>query len=68
MRWPHPIGVSAGHLYAATGQFSYPFHGRHFRARGLLFLRIIEGVVSAPPTTMPELIKAPSPHPVRMPH
>jgi transposase-like protein len=69
-RWlagTHQSGVSAEHLQAYLDEFTFRFNRRHSRARGLLFLRLLEGCVSAPPTTMRELIKVPNPHPVRTP-
>jgi len=69
-RWlagTHQSGVSAEHLHAYLDEFTFRFNRRHSRARGLLFLRLLEGTVTAPPTTMRELIKVPNPHPVRKP-
>ena len=69
-RWlagTHHSGVSSEHLQAYLDEFTFRFNRRHSRARGLLFLRLLEGCVSAPPTTMRELIKIPNPHPVRTP-
>ena len=60
-------GISAEHLQAYLDEFTFRFNRRHSRARGLLFLRLLEGAVSAPPTTMRELIKVPNPHSVRTP-
>jgi len=69
-RWlagTHQSGVSAEHLQAYLDEFTFRFTRRHSRARGLLFLRLLEGAVTTPPTTMRELIKVPNPHPVRNP-
>jgi transposase-like protein len=69
-RWlaaTHQSGVSAEHLQAYLDEFTFRFNRRHARARGLLFFRLLEGAVSAGPTTMRELIKVPNPHPVLTP-
>ena len=69
-RWlagTHQSGVSAEHLQAYLDEFTFRFNRRHSRARGLLFLRLLEDAVNAPPTTMRELIKVPNPHSVRKP-
>lgn len=69
-RWlagTHQSGVSAEHLQAYLDEFTFRFNRRHSRARGLLFLRLLEGAVTAPPTTMKQLIKVPDPHPVLTP-
>jgi hypothetical protein len=65
-RWlagTHPSGVSVEHLQAYLDEFTFPLNRRHSRARGLLFFRLLEGAVSAGPTTTRELIKVASPHP-----
>ena len=69
-RWlagTHQSGVSAEHLQAYLDEFTFRFNRRHSRACGLLFLRLLEGAVTAPPTTMRELIKVPNPHSVAEP-
>ena len=69
-RWlagTHQSGVCAEHLQAYLDEFTFRFNRRHSRARGLLFLRLLEGAVNAPPTTMRELIKVPNPHSVTKP-
>lgn len=48
-------------------EFTFRFNRRHSRTRGLLFLRLLEGAVTAPPITMKQLIKVPDPHPVLTP-
>ncbi len=58
-------GVSTEHLQAYLDEFTFRFNRRHSRAGGLLFFRLLEGAVTAAPTTMRELIKVPNPHPVR---
>lgn len=66
-RWlagTHQSGVSVDHLQAYLDEFTFRFNRRHARARGLLFFRLLEGAVTAAPTTMRELIKVPNPHPV----
>jgi|GEM_PF-3382158 hypothetical protein len=70
LRWlagTHQFVVSAEHLQAYLDEFTFRFNRRHSRARGLWFFRLLEGAVTAPPTTMRELIKVPNPHPVRRP-
>jgi transposase-like protein len=69
-RWlagTHQSGVSAEHMQAYLDEFTFRFNRRHSRARGLLFFRLLEGAVTAAPTTMRELIKVPNPHPVPTP-
>lgn len=56
--------ISAEHLRAYLDEFTFRFNRRHARARSLLFLRLLEGADTAPPTTMKQLIKVPDPHPV----
>ena len=66
-RWlagTHQSGVSAEPLQAYLDEFTFRCNRRHSRARGLLFL---EGALTAPPTTMRELIKVPNPHSVKKP-
>jgi hypothetical protein len=68
-RWlagTHQSGGSAEHLQAYLDEFTFRFNRRHARARGLLFLRLLEGAVRAGPTPMRELIKVTNPHPVAM--
>lgn len=68
-RWlagTHQCGGSAEHLQAYLDEFTFRFNRRHARARGLLFLRLLEGAVRGRPTPMRELIKVPNPHPVAM--
>jgi transposase-like protein len=69
-RWlaeTHQSGVSAEHLQAYLDEFTFRFTRRHSRARGLLFLRLLKGAVTTPPTTMRELIKVPNPTPYGIP-
>jgi ISXO2-like transposase domain len=69
-RWlagTHQSGISAEHLQAYLDEFTFRFNRRHSRARGLLFLRLLEGAVTAPPTTMKQPIKVPDPRPVLTP-
>ncbi len=63
----HQSGISAEILQAYLNEFTFRFNRRHSRARGLLFLRLLEGAVTTPPTTNKQLIKAPDPHPVLTP-
>jgi transposase-like protein len=65
-RWlagTHQSGGSAEHLHAYLDEFTFRFNRRHARARGLLFLRLLEGAVRTGPSPMRELIKVPNPHP-----
>lgn len=69
-RWlsgTHQSGIATEHLQAYLDEFTFRFNRRHARARGLLFLRLLEGAMNTGPTTMRELIKVPNPHPVPLP-
>jgi hypothetical protein len=63
-RWladTHQSDVSVEHLQAYLDEFTFRFNRRPARARSA---EKLEGAVSAGPTTMRELIKAPNPDPV----
>jgi hypothetical protein len=42
--------VTVEHLDACLNEFAFRFNRRHSRSRGLLFLRLLQNAVAAPPT------------------
>jgi transposase-like protein len=53
-RWllgTHQGGVKPGHLQAYLDEFTFRFNRRRSRARGMLFYRLLEQAVQAPPRT-----------------
>ena len=58
-RWllgTHHGSVSADHLQAYLDEFTFRFNRRHSRSRGLLFRRLLEQAVDAPPATYQNLV------------
>ena len=58
-RWllgTHQGGVKPGHLQAYLDEFTFRFNRRRSRARGMLFYRLIEQSVQAPPRTYRSLV------------
>jgi hypothetical protein len=71
-RWllgTHQGGVKAAHLQAYLDEFTFRFNRRRSRERGMLFYRLLQGAVQAPPRTYRSLISTtpvtgrPSPKP-----
>ena len=63
-RWllgTHQGAVEADHLQAYLNEFCFRFNRRHSRARGLLFYRLMQLAVSAPPLTYRHLVVNPQP-------
>ena len=61
-RWllgTHQGGVQPGHLQAYLDEFTFRFNRRRSRARGMLFYRLLEQSVQAPPRTYRSLVSAP---------
>jgi len=61
-RWllgTHQGGVQPGHLQAYLDEFTFRFNRRRSRARGMLFYRLLEQSVQAPPRTYRSLLAAP---------
>lgn len=53
--------VSPEHLPAYLDEFAFRFNRRTASRRGLLFLRLLEHAVTAPPTTYRDLVVTPAP-------
>jgi hypothetical protein len=68
-RWllgTHQGGVKPGHLQAYLDEFTFRFNRRRSRSRGMLFYRLLEQSVQAPPRTYRSLVCDPGtgrPHP-----
>jgi transposase-like protein len=63
-RWllgTHQGAVEADHLQAYLNEFCFRFNRRHSRARGLLFYRLMQLAVGAPPLTYRHLVVTPQP-------
>lgn len=63
-RWllgTHQGGVKSGHLQAYLDEFTFRFNRRRSRARGMLFYRLLEQSVQAPPRTYRSLVSQPTP-------
>lgn len=63
-RWllgTHQGAVEADHLQAYFNEFCFRFSRRHSRARGLLFYRLLQFAIAAPPVTYRQLVVNPSP-------
>lgn len=61
-RWllgTHQGGVKPGHLQAYLDEFAFRFNRRRSRARGMLFYRLLEQSVQAPPRTYRSLVSEP---------
>ena len=61
-RWllgTHQGGVKPGHLQAYLDEFTFRFNRRRSRARGMLFYRLLEQSVQAPPRTYRSLVVDP---------
>ena len=61
-RWllgTHQGAVKPGHLQAYLDEFTFRFNRRHSRARGMLFYRLLEHAVQAPPRTYRSLVVDP---------
>jgi transposase-like protein len=61
-RWllgTHQGGVKPAHLPAYLDEFTFRFNRRRSRARGLLFYRLLEQAVEAPPRTYRSLVAEP---------
>lgn len=62
-RWllgTHQGGVKPAHLQAYLNEFAFRFNRRRSRARGMLFYRLLEQAVQAPPRTYRSLVVDPS--------
>lgn len=69
-RWllgTHQGGVKPGHLQAYLDEFTFRFNRRRSRARGMLFYRLIEHAVQAPPRTYRSLVADPGAGPKSLP-
>ncbi len=63
-RWllgTHQGAVEADHLQAYLNEFCFRFNRRHSRARGMLFYRLMQLAVGAPPLTYQDLVASPRP-------
>jgi len=61
-RWllgTHQGGVKPGHMQAYLDEFAFRFNRRRSRARGMLFYRLLEQAVQAPPRTYRSLVVDP---------
>jgi transposase-like protein len=61
-RWllgTHQGGVKPAHLQAYLDEFTFRFNRRRARARGMLFYRLLEQAVEAPPRTYRSLVADP---------
>jgi hypothetical protein len=61
-RWllgTHQGGVKSGHMQAYLDEFAFRFNRRRSRARGMLFYRLLEQAVQAPPRTYRSLVVDP---------
>jgi transposase-like protein len=61
-RWllgTHQGGVKPGHMQAYLDEFTFRFNRRRSRARGMLFYRLLEQAVQAPPRTYRSLVVDP---------
>jgi len=61
-RWllgTHQGGVKPAHLEAYLNEFAFRFNRRRSRARGMLFYRLLEQAVQAPPRTYRSLVADP---------
>jgi transposase-like protein len=61
-RWllgTHQGGIKPGHLQAYLDEFTFRFNRRRSRARGMLFYRLLEQAVRAPPRTYRSLVVDP---------
>jgi transposase-like protein len=61
-RWllgTHQGGVKPAHLQAYLDEFTFRFNRRRSRARGMLFYRLLEQAVEAPPRTYRSLVAEP---------
>lgn len=56
-------GVQDEHLQSYLDEYVFRFNRRAARARGLLFLRLLEHAVTTTPTTYRQLVVNPSPDP-----
>ena len=67
-RWllgTHQGAVEADHLQAYFNEYCFRFNRRHSRARGLLFYRLMQLAVDAPPVTYRQLVVNPQPKTTR---
>jgi len=58
-RWllgTHQGGVKPGHIQAYLDEFAFRFNRRRSRSRGMLFYRLLEQAVQAPPRTYRSLV------------
>jgi len=63
-RWlagSHQSAVTRDHLQSYLNEFVFRFNRRHSRSRGLLFLRLLEASVEAPPRTYRSFVANPRP-------
>jgi hypothetical protein len=61
-RWllgTHQGGVKPGHMQAYLDEFAFRFNRRRSRASGMLFYRLLEQAVQAPPRTYRSLVVDP---------
>jgi hypothetical protein len=57
----HQGAVEADHAQAYFNEFCFRFNRRHSRARGMLFYRLMQLAVDAPPITYRQLVVNPKP-------
>jgi len=69
-RWllgTHQGRVDAEHMQSYLEEFCFRFNRRHSRARALLFSRLLQYAVGAPPLTYRQLVANPQPKAVKPP-
>ena len=62
-RWQlgtHQTSLEADHLSAYLNEFCFRFNRRHSRSRGMLFFRLMELAIAAPPVTYRSLVVNPT--------
>ncbi len=62
-RWQlgtHQTSIEADHITAYLNEFCFRFNRRHSRSRGMLFFRLMELAVDAPPVTYRSLVVSPT--------
>jgi len=69
-RWllgTHQGGVLPEHTQSYLEEFCFRFNGRHSRARGLLFYRLLQYAAGGPPLTYRQLVANPRPKAIKPP-
>jgi len=69
-RWllrTHQGGVLPEHTQSYLEEFCFRFNGRHSRARGLLFYRLMQFAAGGPPLTYRQLVANPRPKAIKPP-